>query len=130
MQHGVPLEKYVDSFTFTRFEPNGMTNHPNIKTCTSVVDFIFRLLGMDYLQRTDFVHVIPKALDEVPVNGTVQEASTEIKSKAPLSEGSLLSKHLSEMMGDAPACNTCGHVTVRNGACYKCLNCGNSMGCS
>ncbi len=37
---------------------------------------------------------------------------------------------LSEMMGDAPLCETCGHITVRNGSCYRCLNCGNSMGCS
>ena len=42
----------------------------------------------------------------------------------------MLSSHLSAMMGDAPFCDVCGHITVRNGACYKCLNCGNSMGCS
>jgi ribonucleoside-diphosphate reductase alpha chain len=43
---------------------------------------------------------------------------------------SVMSAHLSEMMGDAPFCDVCGHITVRNGACYKCLNCGNSLGCS
>jgi ribonucleoside-diphosphate reductase alpha chain len=43
---------------------------------------------------------------------------------------SALSEHLSTMMGDAPFCNICGHVTVRNGVCYKCMNCGNTMGCS
>ena len=37
---------------------------------------------------------------------------------------------LGDMMGDAPACNECGHITIRNGSCYKCLNCGNSLGCS
>ena len=42
----------------------------------------------------------------------------------------VLDQHLGEMMGDAPMCDTCGHITVRNGACYKCLNCGASMGCS
>ncbi|MBI3314173.1 MAG: hypothetical protein HYZ83_08070, partial [Candidatus Omnitrophica bacterium] len=41
-----------------------------------------------------------------------------------------LDEHLSHMMGDAPFCSSCGHVTVRSGSCYKCLNCGNSMGCS
>jgi ribonucleoside-diphosphate reductase alpha chain len=41
-----------------------------------------------------------------------------------------LAQQLEEMMGDAPVCDGCGHITVRNGACYKCLNCGNSMGCS
>jgi ribonucleoside-diphosphate reductase alpha chain len=44
--------------------------------------------------------------------------------------GSALDRQLGEMMGDAPMCDSCGHITVRNGACYKCLNCGNSMGCS
>jgi len=39
-------------------------------------------------------------------------------------------QHLGKMMGDAPLCDCCGHITVRNGTCYKCLNCGNSMGCS
>jgi ribonucleoside-diphosphate reductase alpha chain len=42
----------------------------------------------------------------------------------------MMTAHLSEMMGDAPFCDVCGHITVRNGACYKCLNCGNSLGCS
>ena len=65
LQHGVPLEKFVDIFTFTRFEPNGMTNHPNIRSATSVVDFVFRFLGMKYLGRTDFVHVKP--VDPTPM---------------------------------------------------------------
>ena len=55
LQHGVPLEKLVDNFTFTRFEPSGMTDHPNVKICTSPIDFVFRILGMEYLGRMDFV---------------------------------------------------------------------------
>jgi len=47
-----------------------------------------------------------------------------------VSQVSALDQQLSEMMGDAPFCDVCGHITVRNGACYKCLNCGNSLGCS
>lgn len=117
LQHGVPLEKLVDAFTFTRFEPNGITNHPNIKTCTSIIDFVFRLLGMEYLGRTDFLHIKPA------------EQKPAAKEQQP-NNSSQLSKHLSDMMGDAPACNQCGHVTVRNASCYRCLNCGNSMGCS
>lgn len=62
LQHGVPLEEYVNVFTFTRFEPQGMVDHPNIKTSTSVIDFIFRVLGLEYLNRTDFVHVKPEEL--------------------------------------------------------------------
>jgi ribonucleoside-diphosphate reductase alpha chain len=49
LQYGVPLEKYVENFTFTRFEPAGMTDHPNVKICTSIIDFVFRVLGMEYL---------------------------------------------------------------------------------
>ncbi len=143
LQYGVPLEKYVESFSFTRFEPSGMTNHPNIRTCTSVMDLVFRILGKDYLNRTDFLHVKPEAGQEKPVreNGgkkknmsiiaeqaaaaVVQEG--EAHGAAPVNQ---LNQHLSNLMGDAPICEQCGHITVRNGACYKCLNCGNSIGCS
>ena len=59
LQHGVPLEKYVDAFTFTRFEPAGVVDHPNIKMATSVVDYVFRMIGMEYLGRKDFVQVPP-----------------------------------------------------------------------
>ncbi len=67
LQYGVPLEEFVDKFVFTRFEPNGFVDHPNIKHCTSVIDYIFRVLGMEYLARTDFVQVKPedKDVDEV-----------------------------------------------------------------
>lgn len=67
LQYGVPLEEFVDSFTFTRFEPSGIVSgHDQIKSCTSIIDFIFRVLGYEYLGRTDFVHVKP--LEEVKEN--------------------------------------------------------------
>ncbi len=112
LQHGVPLKEYVDTFTFTRFEPNGVVDHENIKGATSVVDFIFRLLGMEYLGMTDFLHVQPPAKNK--------HADTDATAD----------QMYGQLMGDAPACSTCGHTTVRNGTCYRCLNCGNSMGCS
>lgn len=160
LQHGVPLEEFVDVFTFTRFEPQGMVDHPNIKTATSVVDFVFRVLGMEYLNRTDFVHVKPEDIvttaapkanviaQELSQSNVAAEAVDENQtnlfsaendnrptkalgvSNPKTDSAAMLSKHLSKMMGDAPFCNSCGHTTVRNGACYKCLNCGNSMGCS
>ncbi len=164
IQYGVPLEKFVDKFTFTRFEPSGMTNHPNVKTCTSIIDFIFRVLGMEYLNRTDFVHVKPqeksisitakdienaeKVLQAAKAAGTMEAADTvinkinltetheltsiqiEVNNKTSNQDESVMSEYLKNMMGDAPACTECGHITVRNGACYKCLNCGNSLGCS
>jgi ribonucleoside-diphosphate reductase alpha chain len=204
LQYGVPLEEYVDTFTFTRFEPQGMvTGHPNIKFATSVIDYVFRVLGLEYLGRTDLVQVPPEESEDdeafggAPVssvsavstpslpslpsfgssdddtapevgviaptavatppaataapsiavgayansasngkghaNGTAGPApglgglSVMATSSAPVS---VLDAQLGEMMGDAPFCDVCGHITVRNGACYKCLNCGNSLGCS
>jgi ribonucleoside-diphosphate reductase alpha chain len=161
LQYGVPLQTYVDQFTFTRFEPQGpVEGHPNVKFATSIVDFIFRTLGVEYLHRYDLAHIKPE-IDGSPLDaarnlGTppdppslhplAEATSSEKKAvtrpppeAAPawaLSEthrdaaGSPLDAQLDKMMGDAPVCDVCGHITVRNGACYKCLNCGNSMGCS
>lgn len=147
LQYGVPLDEFVDKFTFTRFEPSGMVDgHPNVKMATSIVDYIFRVLGLEYLNRTDFVQVKP-TVDLTAEKGAAARVYPKDPARALATGGELpgidrqmsmtlgsagntLSGHLAEMMGDAPPCDSCGHTTVRNGACYKCLNCGNSMGCS
>ncbi len=164
LQYGVPIEDYVDKFTFTRFEPAGLVDHPNIKQATSIIDYIFRVLGMEYLGKTDFVHVRP-ADEQLAVNRHIvttererlpnvrtdqmelpmekaalphsavasrpaSEAQESVREDAGSAALDPLNMQLSKMMGDAPMCSTCGHVTVRNGSCYRCLNCGNSMGCS
>jgi ribonucleoside-diphosphate reductase alpha chain len=133
LQHGVPLEQFVDAFTFTKFEPSGMTTHPNIKTSTSIVDFVFRVLGFEYLNRTDLVHVKP--VEQAQAQATKQlHSSAKLPSPAlnapPKKAESALSNQLSGMMGDAPPCPSCGNITVRSGTCYKCLNCGSTTGCS
>ncbi|HXN34273.1 MAG TPA: vitamin B12-dependent ribonucleotide reductase [Polyangiaceae bacterium] len=157
LQYGVPLQTYVDQFTFTRFEPQGpVEGHPYVKFATSIVDFIFRTLGVEYLHRHDLAHIKPE--DSAPVDTTpvhllapTQPPQSRSADSAPLphtreaiarsaamsetlgdgaSGASPLDAQLDKMMGDAPVCDVCGHITVRNGACYKCLNCGNSMGCS
>ena len=137
LQYGVPLEEFVDVFTFTRFEPHGTVDHPNVKFATSVIDYIFRVLGMEYLGRTDFVQVKPEEMISPPhlstFGGQSKPQSPTAKNLAGNGKRSAtgaLDEHLAQMMGDAPFCNICGHITVRNGACYKCLNCGNSIGCS
>jgi ribonucleoside-diphosphate reductase alpha chain len=144
IQYGVPLQEYVDVFTFTRFEPSGPVDHPNVKFATSIVDYIFRLLAMEYLGRHDLVQVPPMgATTDVTLPPSVsprkisapKPAAAEEPSQAHVAHetpatGDALNDQLGKMMGDAPFCSLCGHVTVRNGACYKCLNCGNSMGCS
>jgi len=164
LQYGVPLETYVEQFTFTRFEPQGtVEGHPNVKLATSIVDYLFRVLGIEYLNRYDLAHVKPEVLqapshkNELPeeppslpshaiatsdsapeVNATLSYTPQALARSAVMNEGlgsheapaHGLDAHLDAMMGDAPVCDVCGHITVRNGACYKCLNCGNSMGCS
>jgi ribonucleoside-diphosphate reductase alpha chain len=158
LQYGVPLEEFVEKFVFTRFEPSGMVDHPNIKTTTSIVDFIFRSLAYEYLGRTDLVHVLDKPevlnmgnedwdqetptigdrtpeLSDVRVMGNAASKPVAAHRAAPSikkqSNGlDAVNAAAKSMQSDAPACNTCGHITVRSGTCYKCLNCGNSMGCS
>lgn len=149
LQYGVPLEEYVEKFVFTRFEPSGMVDHPNIKTTTSIIDFIFRCLAFDYLNRTDLVHVLekpeiantgtndwdttsmPTIGEQIPEISSVRVVSTSsVKTNAFKAELDAVSAANKSMQGDAPACNTCGHITIRSGTCYKCLNCGNSLGCS
>ncbi|MBH8603542.1 vitamin B12-dependent ribonucleotide reductase [Thermoactinomyces sp. CICC 10522] len=143
LQHGVPLEKYVNSLTFTRFEPAGIVEHPNIKMATSVIDYVFRLLGMEYLGRTDFVQVPPakeelryyankdkKKNAEKEPDGGGQHTSRENNShshEAALSTGNLDAIRASS---GAPLCIECGGMTKRNGSCYVCLDCGSTTGCS
>ena len=162
LQYGVPLQTYVDQFTFTRFEPQGIVEgHPNVKVATSIVDYVFRVLGVEYLHRYDLAHVKPEEVEEkdappappsvapdamehllakatlagaentlLHTKGATARSATMAEGLEGRGAGSALDAQLDSMMGDAPLCDVCGHITVRNGACYKCLNCGNSMGCS
>jgi ribonucleoside-diphosphate reductase alpha chain len=143
LQYGVPLEEYVEKFTFTRFEPAGMVvGHANIKSATSIIDYIFRMLGYEYLDRSDLVHVIteqkgvignPQMEDEDnnPDTSNVYQPAPEKVSTNTGSKKQGMNLDLSMgVQSDAPSCNVCGHTTIRSGTCYKCLNCGNSMGCS
>jgi ribonucleoside-diphosphate reductase alpha chain len=125
LQYGVPLDEFVEKFIFTRFEPSGIVDHPNIRNSTSVVDYIFRLLALEYLGREDLVQVKPSETGEKKEPKPLKPKLTELK---PELQGE--QQYLGSMMGDAPLCPTCGHITIRNGACYKCLNCGTSLGCS
>ncbi|MBC7424720.1 MAG: vitamin B12-dependent ribonucleotide reductase, partial [Ferruginibacter sp.] len=156
LQYGVPLEEFVEKFVFTRFEPAGMVEHPNIKSTTSIMDFIFRSLAFEYLGRTDLVHVLdspelqnlgngpwdistptigerkPELSNVRIINaspaGNIQSSAAKAQHAGTANDGT--QNYMRSMQSDAPSCNTCGHITMRSGTCYKCLNCGNSMGCS
>ncbi len=136
LQYGVPLEEYVDAFTFTRFEPNGMVHgHDNIKMCTSVLDLIFRDLALTYLHRTDLVQVKPDDLIATETmengrNGNGASGGPVGRAAQPAEDESPML--LARMQGyEGDPCPTCGHFTlVRNGTCLKCETCGGTTGCS
>ena len=214
LQYGVPLEEFVDTFTFQTFEPRGMVEgHPNIKMSNSIVDYVFRALAIEYLKRDDLAQVPPNRDNELaePPKGLAAEAGRQldltdaaleadiaatraaamytdgaVELETPIAEkvsvsaptgsngsGATMAASsngaasksgfdqpavasassgaastaisaedvatastasaqaaLGDMMGDAPACPTCGHITIRSGTCYKCLNCGDTTGCS
>jgi len=146
LQYGVPLEVLVEQFVFTRFEPQGpVQGHDRVKFATSVIDYVFRALGVEYLRRDDLAHVTPEEAAETPKSAQTADpveqqqaaaspaaaAKAAQKSNPPSRKAaSAQDELLGKLSGDAPFCDTCGHITVRNGTCYKCLNCGNSMGCS
>ncbi len=131
LQYGVPLDEFVEKFIFTRFEPSGMVDHENIKNSTSVIDYVFRLLALEYLNREDLVQVkrAQKNTNLEPIVNILKMPIVANELKLEI-QGDQTQHYLSSLMGDAPMCGTCGHITIRNGSCYKCLNCGTSMGCS
>jgi len=204
LQYGVPLSEFVETFTFTRFAPQGTVNgHANIKMSTSVLDYVFRVLAFEYENRVDLVQVKPIEIQEGdpserraddedtqlgsdltgesggggasggssisqavtlsstspggastssaggPGGGAEPQASADTGRGVMTAEpgvaeadglfagedqstvnSAVIKGALDGLMGDAPLCDKCGHLTVRNGACYRCIVCGESMGCS
>jgi ribonucleoside-diphosphate reductase alpha chain len=111
LQHGVPLETFVEKFAHSRFEPAGFTKNPDIPIAKSITDYIFRWLGIKFLAGYRETVVPPQEAPPPPTKALVP-----IK--------------VSYHQADAPACPNCGSITVRNGTCYRCHSCGESLGCS
>ncbi len=160
LQHGVPLEKYVEAFLFTRFEPNGIVQgNPYIKMSTSIIDYIFRELAVTYLGRYELAQVKPSEITGAGVDDVASDSDgLNLKPKSdrtrpaaytsaqghvvpireePAIQASSASTVVSDvdvarMKGfEGDACPECGHMTlVRNGTCLKCLTCGSTTGCS
>ena len=133
----VPLRALVDKFSHTRFEPSGFTNNREIPIAKSVMDYVFRFLGNRFLQSEAEVADFDGGADDAA--GTISlvgDASSKTaiaggsgrKLEAGAGAGERPSSFVNQ--ADAPSCMDCGSIMLRNGACYKCPNCGSTSGCS
>ncbi|MBX3746083.1 MAG: vitamin B12-dependent ribonucleotide reductase [Verrucomicrobiae bacterium] len=158
LQYGVPLESLVKKFAYQRFEPSGFTRHPDIRNAASIIDYVFRWMALEFipgfreatsprhgpqpeLEMPGLEEELKKKLNrpvpelplatEPPVVDVKTQATPAPRPARPgaLPGASLLTATF-QNQGDAPSCPNCGHIAVRSGACYKCLNCGESLGCS
>jgi ribonucleoside-diphosphate reductase alpha chain len=138
LQYGVPLEVLVNKFAHSRFEPSGFTNNPQIRMAKSILDYIFRWLALKFLNPEDRPSIVdqsPPSLNGHDQNGHDQPDTEE--ALTPEAEARQLKLWLKEneyqvfqAQSDAPPCSICGAIMVRNGSCYKCMNCGTTSGCS
>jgi ribonucleoside-diphosphate reductase alpha chain len=154
LQYGVPLDDLVRKFSHQRFEPSGFTNNPEIRSAASVTDYIFRWLAFQFIPGYREANSPNSGQQELPIPGLQEELKKRINRpvpELPVNEDDTsltprapgngngnghghqvrnLNDSLAHLQHDAPTCPNCGHITVRNGACYKCMNCGESLGCS
>ena len=114
LQYGVPLKVLVDKFSHSRFEPSGFTNNPQIPIAKSIVDYIFRWLGYKFMKSEEVAQT-----EAAPAADAGHVAAIEAHER-----------QVFQTQADAPPCPECGTIMVRNAACYKCLNCGTTNGCS
>ncbi|HTD66415.1 MAG TPA: vitamin B12-dependent ribonucleotide reductase, partial [Candidatus Limnocylindria bacterium] len=150
LQYGVPLEGLVRKFAHQRFEPSGFTKNPDIRQASSIIDYVFRWMGCQFVKgyKESTAPRVPQPdlpmtglpdMERAAMNRTSQEmpptlSGTEVITLKVATQGNghahatITSTFVNQM--DAPTCPNCGSVTVRNGACYKCNNCGESLGCS
>lgn len=142
LQYGVPLPVLVNKFAHMRFEPSGFTNHAQIRMAKSLVDYIFRWMALKFLSVSEQqrfglnldITDPQMSVGTAPSKGVVltAEAKPQADLFAPQKSASTEVSHTTtfDNSSDAPACDTCGSIMVRNAACYKCLNCGSTSGCS
>jgi ribonucleoside-diphosphate reductase alpha chain len=157
LQYGVPLEALARKFAHQRFEPSGFTKNPEIRNAASITDYVFRWMAMQFVPGYREANTTVRNQPELAMPGLLEELKKKINRpvpELPISEdtdvyeieesaaanggypapASKAVKSLSDSVAhfqlDAPTCPNCGHVAVRNGAYYKCLNCGESLGCS
>ncbi|MDB6040914.1 MAG: nrdJ [Verrucomicrobiales bacterium] len=155
LQYGVPLDALVKKFAHQRFEPSGFTKNPDIRNASSITDYVFRWMAIQFIEGYREANVPNRNQPELAMPGLLEELKKKVNRPVPdlpLSEEAsalksakpasayytnggartvaTLSDAIKHFQQDAPTCPNCGHLAVRNGACYKCLNCGESLGCS
>lgn len=149
LQHGVPLEEFVDAFVFTKFEPSGMVSgSPHVKMTTSVIDYIFRELAVTYLERDDLAHVPPEEIMTRKLRPSeeeqlAEEVARQVRHRKRIIESDAVAEveEQSDYESDydrakqlgytGDSCPECGSMTmIRNGTCLKCITCGSTTGCS
>jgi ribonucleoside-diphosphate reductase alpha chain len=139
LQYGVPLQFLVDKFAHMRFEPSGFTKNPQIPYAKSIVDYLFRWLASKFLderarQEVGVIAAPGTSISEEGLAGVsklVDTASRTMALTGELSDGKDTSMRQAFInQADAPPCPDCGCIMVRNGTCYKCMNCGATSGCS
>jgi len=123
LQYGVPLKVLIDKFSHVRFEPSGHTGNPEVPYAKSIVDYIFRWLASKFLSKEDQLH----AGVHVGEGQSVTEGKNVTQPAPVVPLNDLKSMYA---LDDAPTCASCGSIMVRNGSCYKCMNCGETSGCS
>lgn len=114
LQYAIPLEVFCDKFSHTRFEPSGFTGNPEIPIASSIMDYIFRWLRLRFLDKRGIAAL---AAPDLPSTVRTPDASTGMQEL----DG--------DVQSDAPLCRQCGSLTLRNGACFSCGNCGTTTGC-
>ena len=138
LQYGVPLQDLVRKFANQRFEPSGYTKNPQIRLATSLVDYIFRWMGINFIP--GYGDNAKGNGDGAPAGHTIKPLHAEqtaVRAVAPLSATvpagagvSAISESVAHFQMDAPFCCECGTRLVRSGSCFRCPNCGASLGCS
>ncbi len=136
LQHGVPLSTYVKKYTNMRFEPSGITDDPDLRFASSLVDYIFRRLAIDYLtveERTELGISTTEERTQLTlftgdeVSGDYVHLDSQSKAPSQSAEADLIQGTISK---DAPYCYQCGNQMQRAGSCYVCPSCGTTSGCS
>ncbi len=149
LQYGVPLKDYVKSFISTSFAPSGITDDADIRTASSLIDYIFRRLALSYLSFDDRLELGLASIDDMPTDdqttllvdsapvaepAVAQSAKVEAPKAVAFSPApaktSLSTKAVAKNDSDAPLCYNCGNQTQRAGSCYVCSSCGSTTGCS